>query len=93
MKSPKAKYLGSRKALNAILREREAKRQEKNPKKPKVYVCPLCEATIPKGGVLQHKKTVHGEQMIAPTPAQVNKKGVWVSLVSGGLPSLGKRSR
>jgi hypothetical protein len=55
-------------------------------------VCPLCGRRVPRGEMLTHKEREHGEARVAPSPAQ-GTHGVRVSMVSGGLPSLGKNSR
>lgn len=56
-------------------------------------LCPLCGKLIPPGQLLDHKQVNHGESKIVPSPAQPHKGNQWVSVVSGGLPSLGKNSR
>jgi hypothetical protein len=56
-------------------------------------VCPLCGLRIPPRQILEHKHRVHGEAQVVPSPIQPRKENQWVSMVSGGLPSLGKNSR
>ena len=55
--------------------------------------CVLCGANIAPFQMLKHKQDLHGETAITPSPAKPIKTGQWVSVYSGGLPSLGKRSR
>ena len=59
---------------------------------PPGTVCALCGRFIPKGRLLEHKQDAHREKMITPSPPQPHKD-TWVSVLQGGLPSLGKRSR
>ena len=56
-------------------------------------ICPLCGMRVPPRQLLEHKQRVHGEKTVVPSPAQPHKENQWVSIVSGGLPSLGKNSR
>jgi hypothetical protein len=66
---------------------------QKYPKPPRSLNCLLCGSMIPKGEMLAHKESVHGEQRVMPSPAGLRNVGGWVSVVQGGLPSLGKRSK
>jgi hypothetical protein len=54
--------------------------------------CILCGTFIPSGQLLEHKEKFHGERQIprnlAPTRT---KRSTWVKVISGGLPSLGKK--
>lgn len=52
--------------------------------------CILCGAHIPRGELLKHKEVVHGETHV-PLAEPTRKPNVWVPVVSGGLPSLGKK--
>ena len=54
-------------------------------------VCILCGEFIPKGYLLTHKELKHNEIKIMASPTANKKSSLWVSVVSGGLPSLGKR--
>ena len=54
-------------------------------------VCILCGEFIPKGALLTHKELKHNEVKITPSPTVYVKSSVWVSVVGGGLPSLGKK--
>ena len=56
-------------------------------------VCALCGQRVEHGKLLHHKQDAHGEQMFVESPIQPRGDHSWVSIVSGGLPSLGKRSR
>ena len=56
-------------------------------------VCPLCGVRVPPRQMLEHKQRIHGETPVVPSPAQPYRDNQWVSVVSGGLPSLGKNSR
>lgn len=54
--------------------------------------CVLCGAKIAFGELLAHKEKVHGEGQVSRTPPRLTeRKSVWVSVVQGGLPGLGKR--
>lgn len=65
-----------------------AKKQMKNGD----VICVLCGEHIRKGGLLQHKYQVHGENKILHSPVN-QRKSVWVTFVQGGLPGLGKNSK
>jgi len=54
--------------------------------------CVLCGKHIEKGGLLQHKYQVHGENKILRSPVS-RRKNVWATFVQGGLPGLGKNSK
>jgi hypothetical protein len=57
----------------------------------KTLHCALCGLKIPSGGLLKHKEIAHGEKVV-PRHAQTEcQKSLWIKLVQGGLPSLGKR--
>jgi len=56
-------------------------------------VCILCGQRVEHGKMFHHKKDAHGEQMFTESPIQPRRAHNWVSIVSGGLPGLGKRSR
>ena len=56
-------------------------------------LCALCGKRVPPGDMLLHKESVHGEMQVVPSPTLPHKSGQWMSLCSGGLPSLGKRNR
>ena len=55
--------------------------------------CALCGKDIPVGQMLAHKSSAHGEAKVVPSPTQPLHSNQWVSIVQGGLPSLGKRSK
>ena len=65
------------------------KEQRRNLKKG--TVCILCGEFIPKGLLLTHKQLKHNEAKITASPAVNKKSPAWVSVVGGGLPSLGKK--
>lgn len=52
--------------------------------------CVLCGAPIANGDLLSHKWLVHGETP-SGGPSKYRRPNTWVSIVSGGLPGLGKR--
>lgn len=55
------------------------------------YICCfLCGEQVRKGELLAHKISVHGELPPKPQKRRVSNR-TWVSIVQGGLPSLGKR--
>lgn len=54
--------------------------------------CFLCNEPIPAGKLLEHKRVVHGEREVR-APLKTAKRSQWVSVVQGGLPSLGKRRK
>lgn len=56
-------------------------------------ICILCGIRVRSGDMLTHKEKTHGEKRIVPSPELPHQKGRWVSICSGGLPSLGKRSK
>ena len=60
-------------------------------KKSKGVACILCGIRIPSGGLLAHKQKVHGEEIISSRGSTVGGSNLWVSVVQGGLPGLGKR--
>lgn len=53
--------------------------------------CVLCGEFIPKGMLLSHKELIHNEKKITASPAVDKNSSTWVSVVGGGLPSLGKK--
>ena len=54
--------------------------------------CPLCGERLSRGKMLEHKAQAHGERSIPPAAsAPRRRKHVWVQVVQGGLPGLGKR--
>jgi hypothetical protein len=53
--------------------------------------CVLCGALIQKGKMLEHKAKVHGEREITPSVTPTRQRNVWVQILQGGLPGLGKR--
>jgi len=60
---------------------------------PPGVICPLCGQIVIPGQILAHKQQLHGERAVVPSPAQPRRDNQWVSVYSGGLPSLGKNSR
>lgn len=64
-------------------------------------LCILCGQDVPPGGMLGHKRIVHGEasgatnpkRRVAQSRRKVKKKRGSVWAISGGLPSLGKNSK
>ena len=60
---------------------------------PPGVTCPLCGQVVVPGQILAHKQQLHGERAVVPSPTQPHKDNQWVSVYSGGLPSLGKNSR
>ena len=63
----------------------------------KTYIfCPICEMQMEPILVTDHNREIHGispQQFKKSRHWTVSKKTAWVSVISGGLPSLGKRSR
>lgn len=53
--------------------------------------CVLCGALVPAGHLLKHKAEAHGERQVVASKPRHRKRRAWVLIVSGGLPSLGKR--
>ena len=60
---------------------------------PPTNTCVLCGVKVPLQRMLQHKRDKHNEQMFTESPVRKSRVSPWVKVVSGGLPSLGKRSR
>lgn len=58
---------------------------------PLSAVCVLCGCRVP--DMLQHKYAAHGEEPVVRAPTTPRKDRSWLTFVSGGLPSLGKRSK
>ena len=58
---------------------------------PRGALCVLCGTRVP--DMLQHKYAAHGEEPVVRSPATARKDRRWLTIVSGGLPSLGKRSK
>ena len=54
-------------------------------------VCVLCGTRVP--NMLHHKYEAHGEEPVVRSPATARKDRRWLTIVSGGLPSLGKRRK
>lgn len=50
-------------------------------------ICALCGVFVPAAEAIAHAVTVHGHRLSQP------KKSVWVSIISGGLPSLGRNRK
>lgn len=82
-----------KKALKEKLRVRKPGAYQKAPEDRKPLNCPICGIQLAKGTVLDHKASVHGEQKVTPSPVQPHNEDAWVSVVQGGLPSLGRRSK
>lgn len=53
--------------------------------------CVLCGKSVSKGDLLAHKQEFHGEKIVSDSPSRSRSRSGWVRVVSGGLPSLGKR--
>lgn len=83
----------SKKSIKAALRAKGEELKKKYPKSRKPIICPLCGVAVPTGGILAHKEDVHGEKRVTPSPARSIKSDGWVSVVRGGLPSLGRNSK
>lgn len=71
---------------------KRAKRAERQAQRLAPKACVLCGSLIHAGQMLDHKWREHGERQVVESPAQPHK-AVWVSVYSGGLPSLGTRSK
>lgn len=93
MKHPQSKRLSGKRSRKAALRERGLELRAKYPRQVEALVCPLCGLVLPKGSVLEHKAVVHGEKKFSASPVRRRSPNAWVSVVGGGLPSLGKRRR
>lgn len=63
------------------------------PKVRRPLVCLLCGEQIQPGFLLAHKESQHGEKRITPSPTFRYALNSWVSVVQGGLPSLGRGAR
>lgn len=75
-----------------LQKQGEALRQ-KYPKIHRPLICPLCGEHLQRGSMLAHKERLHGEKQITPSPTGRHNGNSWVSVVQGGLPSLGKRAK
>jgi hypothetical protein len=80
---------------NTIKRAARIKKSGGNnqPAKPyKPLSCPLCGERVSRGKMLEHKELIHGERS-TPRGESVpgRRKQVWVQVLQGGLPGLGKR--
>lgn len=64
-----------------------------NSKKYHGISCPLCGQLIKKGRLLRHKQEFHGEKSGFDSIKMPHNPNQWVKVYSGGLPSLGKKSR
>lgn len=53
--------------------------------------CGICGKLVSPGEVTAHKLAQHGERPGVAFKSQSKRHSVWISVVSGGLPSLGKR--
>ena len=95
--SPRSKILGKKVFDGSLVRKECRLSLRKQPSRNHVphsdIVCPLCGKHIPPGRILEHKSIEHGEIQITPSPSNPRRPGLWISVVSGGLPSLGKHSR
>ena len=69
----------------------------KNSSIPKTYIfCSICNIQVDPAIVTEHNMQIHGispQQFKKLRSWAVSKQTAWVSVFSGGLPSLGKRSR
>lgn len=76
------------------LSPREVEMRQVNRKKPSAagIVCPLCGVLVARGSLVAHKVEAHGEKSHADD-ALPHRSDWWVSIVGGGLPTLGKRKR
>ncbi len=83
----------SRKSIRTELKKRGDQLKQEYPKVRKQLICPLCGITVAKGESLAHKEEAHGEKRVTPSPSRNASAGGWVSVVQGGLPSLGRRSK
>lgn len=54
--------------------------------------CVLCGLEILSGGLLKHKELAHGEKIVARRAHTDSPKNQWITIIRGGLPSLGKRN-
>jgi hypothetical protein len=82
-----------KKGIRAALLQAGAELKAKYPKRTRPLVCALCGEAVPRGKLLEHKEAVHAEKSILRSPVQPHDPNRWVSVVGGGLPSLGKRRR
>jgi len=79
------------------VRKSQAARARNRPQRPPPDIlCPLCGQKVAQGTLRAHKRSVHGE---APAESKTSKTSkapkkkvarTWTTIVSGGLPSLGK---
>jgi hypothetical protein len=68
-----------------------ATRRRASRKKKNWIVCLLCEETVRAGELLAHKRAFHDVGSGSTKTARRKKKPLRVTIVSGGLPTLGKR--
>ena len=81
-----SKKTGKRKQKNKQIGGTQKRRQTKG------TTCLLCGKKIAPGMLLAHKQAVHGEPSYSePARATKKPKSIWISIVSGGLPGLGKK--
>jgi hypothetical protein len=83
----------SKTGKKARLLEKGAMLLAKHKREPPPLICILCGEVLPKGGMLSHQAEIHGHRKVVPSPPKSPVKPQWVSIVGGGLPSLGKRRR
>lgn len=80
-------------AVGTIAQIRQKKAASPEPQKHgRGTVCIKCGVRIKAGGMLEHKEQVHGE-FASPAIKMPHNPNRWIRVYSGGLPSLGKKSR
>ena len=92
-KNRKTTSVGSSTNQTTKLKQTNSSRTSLKRREKRGNFCILCGKLVPSGLMLEHKERVHGETNIPRKPLGISHGRVWVSIVQGGLPSLGKRSR
>jgi hypothetical protein len=87
-----ATYVLPRNAIKRAARLKKTGRSIQVVKPYKPLSCPLCGERISRGKMLEHKELIHGERSASREEGVPGRrKQVWVQIVQGGLPGLGKR--
>lgn len=102
MKSPRSKNIrkvdaaAKRRPAEPTLLQLSGLLTPQKPAQPRTLrgriACVLCGEMVARGELLRHKMGKHGESQVADAAVhRRKKKRVWVKVVPGGLPTLGKR--
>lgn len=88
------KFIPHSRCKKKSVQQKPTRNTKSTKREPPPIVCVLCGEKVKRGHMVEHKKNVHGQDIYKSTCSSLNGgKNVWVHLVQGGLPSLGKRSR